>query len=746
MKRRKLLSLLLTVAMAISLIPATVMADDDEKESIEIETVYVEGETVTLEDVADDSDEMFAGFVNLQFGIADAEDPVAKRGAKSRGAARAGDALEGVSHYIYEGIAAEIGKIATGERTSTRFDVPLPSYHFTAAEFGQSILNQTAYDEAMQKIMDEVGDGLTMVLQALIKDFPYDLFWCSKDAQYGGSFPYECNDDRTEFDITPTIQIYLKIYPEYQSSEQFVLSDVILTVNDAAELAQSVVAMYAEYSDRDKLLAYKDWICENTSYNDDAAAAQGSAGYGNSNPWQLIWVFDGDPETNVVCEGYAKAFKYLCDLSTFSDPNIDCYIVTGAMDGGTGAGPHMWNMVTLEDGNHYLVDVTNCDGDPNSSEVSIGYPDKLFLRIYDEKETVEKTESGTSYSTTLYTYHINSSDSIQYWYDLDTVQLYPADLLEVYDGVSVSNRLDVTFRHSCTFNYNLSINYYVEVDSLSGYSDIKLVLNKYGETVEIPARRKTISGTKYYWFQYSGIAAHQMGTDVKAVLHATKDGVEYASAQDIYSVKTYAYNMLDKSSTDTKFRTLLVDMLNYGSAAQKYRLASTPDSALVNAALTSEQQAMGTQGIPSLPNEELSYYMKETDTVIFENVSLTLQSDFAITYLVTIKAGQSTDNLRVECTYTSCYGDQITTSIPFSEFVKDGDVYKVVLNSIAPVDARCNIEANAYDGDTKVGGTFTFSVASYARALLQIESSEKYTNLMYAMMKYCDSARAYFIG
>ena len=96
MKRRKLLALILTVAMAISLIPATVMAEGDEKESVEIETVYVEGETVTLEDVADDSDEMFAGFVNRQFGIADAEAPVAKRGAKSRGgASRLGYQLTG---------------------------------------------------------------------------------------------------------------------------------------------------------------------------------------------------------------------------------------------------------------------------------------------------------------------------------------------------------------------------------------------------------------------------------------------------------------------------------------------------------------------------------------------------------------------------------------------------------------------------------------------------------------------------
>ena len=41
----------------------------------------------------------------------------------------------------------------------------------------------------------------------------------------------------------------------------------------------------------------------------------------------------------MVCEGYSKAFKYLCDLSQF-DGDVVCRIATGAM----GAGPHMWNV------------------------------------------------------------------------------------------------------------------------------------------------------------------------------------------------------------------------------------------------------------------------------------------------------------------------------------------------------------------------------------------------------------------
>ena len=79
-------------------------------------------------------------------------------------------------------------------------------------------------------------------------------------------------------------------------------------------------------------------------------------------------VFDGDPATNVVCEGYAKAFQYLCDLSEFKG-DIVCRTVTGSMNGGD----HMWNVVQMEDGKNYMVDVTNCDSG------TIGAPDKLLL-------------------------------------------------------------------------------------------------------------------------------------------------------------------------------------------------------------------------------------------------------------------------------------------------------------------------------------------------------------------------------
>ena len=194
------------------------------------------------------------------------------------------------------------------------------------------------------------------VWQALLADLPYALYWHDKTM----GIVYSYIPDNGLKDVT----FKFKVAAEFRGGSLYTTN--IPNVPAAVAAAKQVVSANRGKTDHDKLQAYRQYICDQVSYN--FSINTGTA-YGN--PWQLLWVFDGDASTNVVCEGYAKAFKYLCDLTEEGNGwigSVETLDVTGTMDGGR----HMWNVVRIN-GTNYLADVTNCD------QGMVGYPRKLFL-------------------------------------------------------------------------------------------------------------------------------------------------------------------------------------------------------------------------------------------------------------------------------------------------------------------------------------------------------------------------------
>lgn len=170
----------------------------------------------------------------------------------------------------------------------------------------------------------------------LAADCPYEFFWRGNSLGCEWS-SIEITDDTRYFDV----MFYITVSEEFSSTNEYtVSSDAVALGKVAISNAAKIVAKYENTSDLEKLQGYVKEICSLNTYNEGDTF---SSAY-----HQLIYVFDRDPNTNVVCEGYAKAFKYLCDLSAF-DKDIRCYIVTGQN--------HMWNVVQI-DGKNFLVDAT----------------------------------------------------------------------------------------------------------------------------------------------------------------------------------------------------------------------------------------------------------------------------------------------------------------------------------------------------------------------------------------------------
>lgn len=278
----------------------------------------------------------------------------------AEGDGSAGSRLTGVDRAVYQVLKDEVAKIADGTRTGTAIRIPdQAGLSWTLSELGAAGESQSA---AMEKLKKKAADALHIerVYTALVSDCAYELFWRGTEYTYNCSYSLQGNRGSVR-NLTVTFQVA----QAYQGGGSTTVSaDKVAAAKRAAENARAIVDKYRDKSDYEKLSAYREEICRLVSY--DIGAAGAGVPYGD--PWQLVYVFDGDPDTNVVCEGYAKAFQYLCHLSEF-DGDIVCRIVTGSMNGGD----HMWNVVQMEDGKNYLVDVTNCDAGTS------GYPDKLFL-------------------------------------------------------------------------------------------------------------------------------------------------------------------------------------------------------------------------------------------------------------------------------------------------------------------------------------------------------------------------------
>lgn len=298
-----------------------------------------------------------------------------------------GKSLKGTDAALYNSLKARIEEVASGKETSTEF-----VFH---TKLSQAKLSQV---------------DVNTIVCYLLNDCPFDLYWHDKTRtlengkEVDGVYCKYYDDGRIVFDFK--VSAAYRVTPDDLYTVNTAYMD---TVNVAVQKAKSIVDTNQYNTDYDKLLNYRNAICDLVSYD---AAALADPLYGNA--YQVISVFDDDLYTNVVCEGYAKAFKYLCDLSSF-DNDVECYTVTGVTDAGAGAGEHMWNVVTIggNDGESYLVDVTNCDAG------TIGEGTQLFM-----------TDNLAGSVDTGYTYS-NGWSSITYQYNGESREVYGSRILSL---------------------------------------------------------------------------------------------------------------------------------------------------------------------------------------------------------------------------------------------------------------------------------------------------------------------------
>lgn len=294
-----------------------------------------------------------------------------------------GAQLDDLSKEIYDDIVKTY--VTDRKSGSTVTNLSKPFTFDTVLKNGQ--LNDA--DPTYMEIKETLNGAHLRALYALLYDYPQQFWFKSAWQNYQISL----------------VSVSSKVYRATISSVIFEpieitagASSKITAFDKAVNTAENIVkAKFKPSSTRqEKLKIIHDYICNETNYGEPDNPAAHTAGAFFLN------------ECDVVCEGYAKAFKILCDKF-----GIPCACITGDADG-----PHMWNYVQMDDGKWYLVDVT-WDDQKNKiyDTYFLAYKNKVVFndKILSAERTEEPLVDYFKYpvlSATAYKPHTHSYSSV----------------------------------------------------------------------------------------------------------------------------------------------------------------------------------------------------------------------------------------------------------------------------------------------------------------------------------------------
>ena len=446
---KRILAVLLCAFIFIAGMPGQSFAEDgqavEDEESILL--TYPGIEEMSAENTLDDPNALLESYMDNQIREELGTAP-SGNGMRKAASSKRREKLNDGGKMVYDELKELIDSVASGqaETAETSVDISgLLSRYFVSKNIGGVRYNVitsaslgissgvfvqktegghtywTFSDEAKEKLYD-----FDAVIYALMADEPYAMYWYDKTVgvHYGISGLFistagTTSDMYFEAGDEPHLEVSFAVSEDYRLAEGDLTSvDTTRTgaASQAVTNAANIIADNKSKSDLDKLNAYKDGICGLTSYNDTAAENE-SVPYGD--PWQMIYVFDGNSATNVVCEGYSKAFQYLCDHTDFTSPYIECDSVTGLMGHGSSAGLHMWNILHMDDEENYIADLTNSDTG------MVGSRGGLFI---------SPAMSGGSVAAG-YSYDINNDgrSDLEYIYDEETLITFTESELTMPD-------------------------------------------------------------------------------------------------------------------------------------------------------------------------------------------------------------------------------------------------------------------------------------------------------------------------
>ena len=289
--------------------------------------------------------------------------------------------------------------------------------------------------------------------------------------------------------------------------------------------------------------------------------------------------------------------------------------------------------------------------------------------------------------------------------DPDAVQLFDIDVARMILG----NALE--------FQFGVAQN---KIPDTTGYVAVieKTWADGTTTTKSIPAAEWGVAG-QYWAIVYDGLAAKEMGDTFYVTIY-NAEGLAVSNARED-SVRAYVERAYASQSATGK--TMMVDMLNYGAAAQLHFGYGTSD--LANNKLTAEQIASGTATVSTMENKQVKGDNYQGTRFILES---RIQVQLAFRNMTT--------DMYAIYTYTNAAGKEQIVKVEGADFVMiNGAPAGVELSALVYADARALVDVTLYNADGTVYGTATDSIESCA-----LRSN---ADVFVYLMKFADSAKTH---
>jgi hypothetical protein len=243
-----------------------------------------------------------------------------------------------------------------------------------------SVVENQAYNNATNQLYDIYNASR----DAFLEDYP-EVFWLYNITLSTGGEAKKSSSSSTGYRVT--LEVVVEPYEFYDGASKYI-ADYNKGVNRAVKQIKKDIG-----NSTNKVKIYKgihDYICDKVEYDDAASEsiqlteylyAHTSANAFLTNP------VGPTGERLMVCEGYAEAFKVLCDAFGLRSSCVSVVGNASLLGNPTDADAHQWNYVKIYN-KWYLVDTTWDDG-INYEYYLKGSNSKGYsgLKLSEERET-----------------------------------------------------------------------------------------------------------------------------------------------------------------------------------------------------------------------------------------------------------------------------------------------------------------------------------------------------------------------